>query len=243
MMGISYLFLLTTIFIMISEVCFAGDPSPSRQLVDFNQYNPLEPAFSRGSLGLKVGIGLEEHQWREAPSLNRQIYAQPNSETGRLELVNVYLHKGTPWPIDLGIVLSQAIDSEVSRLGSHLQWTFFEGFKLPSFGLRVAHSRIYGLNSTEVRSFQGDMVADYSIFSYFTLFAKYSLGQHKIDQNFETQPSLRLDNDETFQSEFQDSSSLIGLQVRAWPGVGDLTFARTSSIVGARYLFKASFGM
>lgn len=147
-------------------------------LGQINTYSPMEAAHSLGSIGFSFGLGWQSRifdhgalsQWG-----NPEEFEQLKGEA----LVNAYLTKGFRWPFDFGVVASQVPGTTIQRVGGHLQYTLFQGFRLPSLASRFSFTRLSGFQQTALASSQLGLVADYSFLRYFTLFTSYNALFHR----------------------------------------------------------------
>jgi hypothetical protein len=157
-----------------SSLAMASPDSAALQsLGRINSYTPLEAAHSHGEIGFSFGLGIQPRLF-DRPNLKDITSHYGDSEKYDRTLVNAYLVKGFRWPIDFGVSTGQIPGSSVKRLGAHLQWTAFEGFRLPSLATRLAFSRLSGYAKTELASSEASLLADYAIFSYLTFYVGVS---------------------------------------------------------------------
>lgn len=211
-------FLAAIIFALTSSVIFADNAASNIQLSRLSSYSSLEPAFPKGSLGFRIGLGLDRYQ---------DVSASEASDKGEdLNLANIYIHKGTPWPIDFGILFSQGVGAGFQKIGAHIQWNVYQGFRLPSLSLRYSQASTKGPRKVKMESRQISVAVDYSILSLFTLFAKLGIESRRIEETETESYSLKAMTRSELINEFIQE---IGLQVRIIPGYLDLTIAAQRS--------------
>ena len=96
-------------------------------------YSPVDPAGSKGSQSLAVGIGVTSGESPAIPS------NQANPPTQIPEQVfRAHVTKGLAIPVDLGMILGSSETGQFQQAGLHAQWTIFEGFRLPAVTARAA---------------------------------------------------------------------------------------------------------
>ena len=191
-----------------------------------NRYTPIEGAGSHGSYGTHIGFGLNRYDSR--PKAENYYYQyvmndeQPSSSES-LDLTKAYLIKGSPWPVDIGLVFGSDNSTKISQLGGHVQWTLFEGLQLPAVALRGYYSRLLGLNDTQFSSYGVDSVVSYGIFRYFNLYvgggAQYSYMEIKVIDTEET-ALAQLDQSSFHKSDKLTSyTSMLGIKANIVPAL------------------------
>ena len=149
-----------------------------------NRYTPIEGAGSHGSYGTHLGFGMSRYDKR--PSANNHYYQhvmdedKPSSSES-LDLSKAYLVKGTPWPLDVGIVFGSDQATKINQLGGHIQWTAFEAFKLPAVAFRGYYSRLLGLTDTQFNSYGFDGLVSYGVLRYFNIYAGGGIQSSHLD--------------------------------------------------------------
>lgn len=235
--------MLSVACILFPEVLIAKQSKGNETILALNHYTALQPAYTSGSLGMRVAVGYEKFAWDSSPKVNRQVYIDPETDNGQTEFLTVLVNKGTRWPIDFSAQASQALGTDITKVGAHLQWSLFQGFKLPTIALRASGNRTWGLRSTEISGTSASAVIDYSLFSYFTAFYNLGWQSHQMKINYDSKPSFQLDSDSPEDTQLTYRSETFGLLVRAWPGVGDLRIAKQQFLNKSRYVLSASFGI
>lgn len=229
-------------FLFITNQVYGLNIGSNDEVMSINHYSNLDPAYSAGSLGLKLGVAYENIEWNQDPIANRQVYQSLDRSSGNIEFIKLQLSKGTRWPIDFSIQASQGLDSDISKVGGQAQWTILQGFKIPSLAVRAGAMKTFGLRSTELSGYHAGVIVDYSAFSYFTLFYSIESQYHHLKVSRKDEPlQLNISQLKDSKSNYQNSS--IGLLIRAWPGVGDLRIAKHSYYDKNRYSFQLSFGI
>lgn len=184
---------LMTIFLMVSPTAFADvEPTATRDYLNFlirlNNSSPLEHAASRGTMGLSLGLGfgvyhhgvdsdiLREH-WRSPTQDNSDNQADRN----RLAIPRLYVHKGLPASLDVGLVLGQEIATKAKLISGYLQWTAIEGLGVPAVGVRGSLSRLMGLATTDASAMGVDGIISYSVLNMLTVYTTIGLSRHQIE--------------------------------------------------------------
>lgn len=219
-----------------------GAVNSAGQLAHFNHFNSMQPAQSKGSLGLKAGVGYEEFEWSELPLVNHQVYHRLGENRGHLGMVNVSVHKGSPWPVDVGLSHSQVLGSDIIRWGAYVKGTLFEGFRLPSLAIQYGKSKMTGLQSTMIAGDQISLLLDYSI-SYFTLFYTVQVQRDTIRIGSNSKPALSFQESPGYSDTTITTGRNIGLIFRIWPGVADLSVIQQNLNQSHRYLLQFAFGL
>ncbi|NRA67043.1 MAG: hypothetical protein HRU19_21320 [Pseudobacteriovorax sp.] len=208
-----------------------------KDLAKINQYHSLEPGFAKGSLGTRFGLGAEEVLTDSYPS------ESIGSEPGSIQFAHAYFHKGTPWPLDVGVVFSQAIDSDVTKVGSHLQYNVYQGLMMPSLGIRGNWSRTFGLDDAELESIGATAVLDYSLFRFFTVFVTSTIQDSEITLRRSSGFALTQGENQRRHFKSLDQYQTVGLNIRVIPGTADLTAALIRSDKDEHYTFKIAVGL
>lgn len=89
-------------------------------------YSPVDPSGSRGSQSTTIGLSIIEGDAISSDNSN------DNS------LLRAMITKGTPLPLDVGILLGASPTGGTQQVGAHVQWTLFEGFRLPALSSRAS---------------------------------------------------------------------------------------------------------
>lgn len=119
------------LLLMDGPALAATCPGHANQLCFYSQ---VDPAGSKGSQSLALGLGVSR---LEAESADAQNPDEPG-DNDTSQLLRVYLTKGLPFPVDFGLMLGTSPSGHFQQAGAHAQWTAFEGFKLPAVTLRTS---------------------------------------------------------------------------------------------------------
>ncbi len=145
----------------------------SKFLIQLNRYTPIEGAGSHGSYGTHVGFGINRYQSGLSSRNYYYQYAMDDEKTissKSVDLTKAYLIKGSLFPIDVGLVFGSDNTTSISQLGAHIQWTFFEGLKIPALAVRGHYSALLGLTDTRFSSYGADFLVSYGVLRYFNLY-------------------------------------------------------------------------
>ncbi len=181
------------IILMMPQMIFAEvDPAATRDYLNFmirlNNSSPLEHAASRGTMGLSLGLGfgvyhhgvdsdiLREH-WRSPTQDNSQTQADPN----RMAIPRLYVHKGLPASLDVGLVLGQEVATKAKLISGYMQWTAIEGLGMPAVGVRGSLSRLMGLATTDASAMGVDGIISYSVLKMLTVYTTIGVSRHQIE--------------------------------------------------------------
>lgn len=153
----------------------------------------IEPAHSMGSLGFSIGLSrqqfIEKSKIQDRkPSLLSSL--DPSLETASLQTVHVA--KGFSYPINMGLAVGQLRERPVYSYTAQVQWTVFEGFRLPSIALRAAAGQLRGIPSLRKETLQLGAFADYSVMRFLTPYIGYQQSLHYVSLNHQDEHLLRL---------------------------------------------------
>lgn len=161
-------------------------------------YSPVDPAGSKGSQSLALGFGVASPMARGTSNDAREESVVPASG----DVLRAYLTKGLPVPLDVGVMMGTSQGGEFQQIGTHLQWTMFEGFRLPALTLRAAaldstwtasSEGVEGgmeyrlLETRRIRSMSLGFIASWGILGVLTPYAgvgKVRVGSESGDENF-----------------------------------------------------------
>jgi hypothetical protein len=201
-------------------------------LGSLNEYSALEPAGSRGSMGVGLGLGahgeatertaLYDAQMRgKADETQAGAAAESRGDVTYL-LPQVWLVKGSPWPVDFGATLGADPSAGFTQAGGHVQWTPFEGLGMPALSLRASYARLYGIEATELESYGVDAVAGIGFLRYFTVYGALGATRHSgrlvIDEGTKIDYLLTPgDETHTETKTWIEPKRAVGLKIMAWP--------------------------
>ena len=136
------------LFVIISCIIFtlhcesstaAGNPSGDISesvdeylsfLASATHYTPMEGAGSHGSIGIGFGAGISVHPTPAAGTVYHDQWRDPSKPSAResrssdsVAMPRVFVHKGLPLPVDLGIGLAKATDNRATIGSAYAQWT------------------------------------------------------------------------------------------------------------------------
>jgi hypothetical protein len=141
-------------------------------LARLNSASPVEPAGSHGSTGVALGVGATVAALPEGDELtNASLGREASDEDTSYTLPRLWLAKGLPWPVDLGMTAAMDPEQQFSQVAAHVQWTVFEALGLPAAALRASHGRVHGAAGTELASTGATAAVSYGFLRYFSLYA------------------------------------------------------------------------
>jgi hypothetical protein len=154
-----------------------GDPDQAlRVLAHINNPGELEPAGSHGSIGMAIAAGAASYS---IPEDNPALATRLGVDSGVYAVPRVWITKGLPWPVDLGIEAASATDGAFTQATGYAQWTVYEALARPAVAVRASYGKLMGLAGADVRSTGAAAVASYGFLRYFTLYASGSLTRHQ----------------------------------------------------------------
>ncbi len=140
-------------------------------LAAINRYSPLEGAYSHGSIGATLGLGIQNHAEIKTNTLqHHHLYIDQSQPAQKLSTKKMYFIKGSTLPVDFGFSLGSTQDDQISMAGAHAQWSVFEGFRMPALALRGSYNKLFGLKDAEMQSTRVDVIASTSMFSFFSAY-------------------------------------------------------------------------
>ncbi len=182
----------------------------------FHLTSPSEEAGSLGSEGVFIGVGTSSAR---PPNRFGEVYTRqstslhlitPPAEDSSLNSQQLFLSHGTRWPVNFGASLSHSEDSLWTAYGAYLSATVFEGFRLPSFSLRILHEKGEAPWLGQSSSTQVSVASSVGLWSYLGFF--YALGYSR------GQLTLFEDNEER-ETYFQGRSIDCGFSLNILPGI------------------------
>ena len=222
-------------YITLSYVCLSqpGSAEPIAQadvddffsyLSQLNRYSPVDGAGSHGSFGINLGVGASVASWKTGSGLHATAFEQDEiSDDEAVMIPKIYLIKGTPWPVDLGLSFGKLSAADGSQASGHMQWTVFEALALPAIAARASYAALFGVNTTQFTSTAVDAMASYGFLRFFTAYAGYGIqrNQGRVDIKAEdTAAALRPSQTQesvTVDKSFQSTSYILGLKVTVLP--------------------------
>ena len=195
----------------------------SKNLAALNLYSPLEPAGSRGSIGIGLGAGIQATDQTAYDQLHTAELGVTSSNTAiKRSAQKLYFVKGLFSPVDIGITAASLGSSDVKSLGGHLQATVFEGFQLPAISVRISHAQLLGLKSSAMTSNGGDLGISYGFLGHLTLYAGVGKAIHettvKLSASQDTAYLLNEgESDTSINTELEEQYRYLGLCLRFLP--------------------------
>lgn len=220
-------------------------------LGNINASSMMEPAGSHGSIGVSLGAGaatytVPDNGGRVMSSLLERDEA---AEAEPYVVPRLWLLKGLPWPVDVGLTAASDADRLFTQASGFLQWTVYEALARPALSLRGGHGRIFGLDGTELQTNTIDAVASYGFFRYFALYASFGAAQHQatitVRRDDPTGFMLHEDEDRMQQSRaWLTPRAAGGIRVAVLPPFVSMTAEAEQTTHGPRvYAAKLSVGM
>ena len=197
-----------------------------RFLARVNKYSALEPAGSRGSIGMGLGAGVVADEAPGSALAQGQLHAAVSgeSEAKPFYLPKIWLAKGLPWPVDFGVTAASAT-GHFTQAGGYAQVTAFEALAWPAVTLRASYARLFGLADTEFQSYGLDGVLSYGFLRYFTVYG--ILGETRHQARLAWSPSEQTalgyaladgdGPDGVVTRTWLDPTRAVGLKLMVWP--------------------------
>lgn len=136
-------------------------------------YKALIPAEPLGVTGFDLGVGINGTRLKHRALWERA--AGGDDVPGTLPVAALRLHKGLPFDIDVGAVISGVPDSNVRYYGGELRWAVLPGDAVtPAVAVRAALTRINGVDQLKLKTESLDV----SVSKGFALLTPYAgIGQ------------------------------------------------------------------
>jgi len=214
----------------------SGDVGGRDQIIDgyvknlaaLNLYSPMEPAGSRGSMGIGLGLGAQSTSQTPYDQLHRSEMGLSEEEPREnLSAPKLFLIKGFFLPVDVGITAAAFENSNIMSAGAHIQMTVYESFKMPALSLRLSHAQMIGLESSSLSSNALDVGASLGLLGYFTIyggagFARHSAtiklaADHHNDWLLNAAERNNAEANLSVKSEFDDEYQFAGISIRVLP--------------------------
>lgn len=150
-------------------------------LSTLNHVSMGEPAGSHGSLGLSLGAGATQHTVGQMGSAQRADLGFASGRASNTELVlpRLWLVKGLPIPVDVGLSVGMSQAPILQQGTGYLQWTVFEWLGLPALAVRLSQSRLYAAQDTSLVSNQVGLAASWDFFQCISVFGSTNLVRHR----------------------------------------------------------------
>jgi hypothetical protein len=162
---------LTVLLLFIAIPAMAGDisfqPGMTQDLFkDFNKelgamllYRAVAPAAPLGLTGFDIGveatftdIDTGKDYWKKA--------FQDQDVPSYLVMPKLHVQKGLPFGIDLGLVYSKVIDSDIQYIGGEVKYAFIEGSAVwPAVAVRGSYSQIMGVDQLDFKTYGVEVTA------------------------------------------------------------------------------------
>lgn len=192
------------------------------QLAASTRFSLVDAGGSKGSYGTTVGLGVTEMSLRDQASYADSVLgsAPDDSRSEPLRWLRVSAITGTPWPVDIGLTVSQLQGTTASQLTGTLQFTIFEDLGWPAISLRLSHSKVLGLRfDSAIQSNTGEIVVTQGLWRYFSGYFALGIDQADINVKIRNSETLHLNEAGELEEHRQINSYLVkgGLQIAAWP--------------------------
>ncbi len=209
-----------TLFSLI--VCFStarADHTSNRAIDDgliflshLTRGSALEGAGSHGSFGTTLGGGSSAHLLPERRELLPSLFGDKAEETS-MSTPRLWLTKGLPIPVDLGVTLAYA-DGAVGA-SAYGQWTVFEGFRRPALALRIAEGKLFGAEDIALNSTTSEAIISFGLLKFLTVYGNLGIARHRGEVAVANSPNLALIADENTATNkvWQETIRRAGLQV------------------------------
>jgi hypothetical protein len=123
-----------------------------------------------------LGGGTSAHLLPERRELLTSLFGEKANDDA-LSTPRLWLTKGLPLPIDLGLAIAYANGTFGSSVYS--QWTVFEGFRRPALAIRVAEGRLYGARGINLGSTTTEAILSYGVQKFLTAYANFGMARHR----------------------------------------------------------------
>ncbi len=220
-----------------------------------NRASELEPAGSRGSMGLGVGAGMTRSTVPEqnpvlAAQLANDTLAEEDAAGATVDVPRVWVIKGLPMPVDIGFSGGKENDSGITQASGYAQWTIYEALAMPAFAVRGSYGRLFGLEGLDMTTTGVEGLAGMGLFRYFTIFGRVGIYQHKGELTVDRQSQLAFtlvagEDEKIVSRSWSETVMGTGLRVMIYPPFVSLTgeMEWSSETRGRDFAAKLGFGM
>lgn len=113
--------------------------SELKEVAFLNYQSPTEPSGSKGLVGTSMGMALRKTQLSYIPETIEKSNGSKNNST---IIPSFHFIKGILHPIDIGFSFSYLEPNNLTTRSLFLQWSLFQGRKLPCFSLRANYNEL-----------------------------------------------------------------------------------------------------
>jgi hypothetical protein len=145
----------------------------------------MEPAGSIGSMGMPIGVALTQQSTLPEENLMARQLIGYDKEDSYLRNTSLHLHKGTDWPVDLGLAVGNMQGTSIHTLGAYIQATVLEDLGVPSISIRALWSSMYGLKDANVSSAGAEVIISQGMLRYFNFFASARVEQSRVSMSLD----------------------------------------------------------
>ncbi len=170
----------------------------------------LEGAGSHGSFGTHLGGGTSAHLLPEKRELLSSLFGDKNTQES-MSTPRLWLTKGLPLPIDLGMALAYA--EGAFGASAYGQWTVFEGFRRPALALRVAEGRLYGAKNVSLESTTSEAILSFGFLKLLTAYTNFGMAHHRGEVMQPLELALTGDTPGETKKSWQEIVRRAGLQI------------------------------
>jgi hypothetical protein len=190
-------------------------------LAGVNTAGLMEPAGSHGSIGISLAAGAATYQAPEAGSVAATLLDRDRDE-GAYVVPRVWLVKGLPWPVDVGVTAGSDATRSFSQVSGFAQWTVYEELARPALTLRAGYGALSGMPGTEIRSASAEAVASYGFLRYLNVYAAGGMARHaaRIEATEDEPRTMALkdgENEVRVERDWLTPLERIGLRITALP--------------------------
>ncbi len=243
-----------------ADVGQATSDDDVNQAFDFlgklNRASELEPAGSRGSIGLGLGAGMTRQTLPEgnavlAAQLSNAELGQENGTGAAVAIPRLWLVKGLPLPLDVGFSGGSERGAGLTQATGYLQWTVYESLGMPALAVRGSYGRLYGLEDLNLATEGVEALAGIGLLRYFTVFGRAGYYRHHGALSITEQSRLAFlitetDEPHLVERSWTETVRGVGLRIMVLPPF--VTLTGEMEMTGAQgetkdYAAKLSFGM
>ncbi len=220
-----------------------------------NRASELEPAGSRGSMGLGVGAGMTRST---VPEQNPVLAAQLGDDSldnedaagTTVDVPRVWVVKGLPMPVDVGFSGGKENGSGITQASGYAQWTIYEALAMPAIAVRGSYGRLFGLEGLGMTTTGVEALAGMGLLRYFTFFGRAGIYQHKGELSIDQESNLAFtlvdgEEEKTVTRGWSETVMGTGLRIMILPPFVSLTgeMEWSSETNGRDFAAKLGFGM
>lgn len=122
-------------------------------------YRAVAPATPLGLTGFDIGVEATVTDINTGKNYWEKAFKDDNAPSS-LVMPKLHVQKGLPFGIDLGLVYSNVIDTDIQYLGGEVKYAIFEGGVVwPAVAIRGSYTQIMGVDQLDFKTYGLEVTA------------------------------------------------------------------------------------